>query len=79
MYMGEYQRLYRIIPKTIYSILNQKKLNLHGGGLSKRNFIHIDDVSIATLKIMTLGKNGEAYHGFRRYNGFHKKCGEKNM
>ena len=59
---GEYQRLYRIVPKTIFSILKNKKLNLHGGGVSKRNFIHIDDVSIATFKIMTLGKNGEAYH-----------------
>ena len=59
---GEYQRLYRIIPKTIFSILNNQKIDLHGGGLSKRNFIHIDDVSVATFKIMTLGKNGEAYH-----------------
>ena len=59
---GEHQRLYRIIPKTIFSILKQKKINLHGGGISKRNFIHIDDVLKATLKIMTLGKNGEAYH-----------------
>ena len=59
---GEYQRLYRIIPKTIFSILNKKKLNLHGGGVSKRNFIHIEDVSSATFKVMTAGKNGECYH-----------------
>jgi len=59
---GEYQRLYRIIPKTIYSILKKKKLNLDGGGISERNFIHIDDVSNATYKIMTKGKKGEIYH-----------------
>ena len=59
---GEYQRLYRIIPKTIYSILKQKKLYLDGGGLSKRNFIHIDDVSNATYKVMQRGKSGEVYH-----------------
>ena len=59
---GEYQRLYRIIPKTIYSILKKKKLNLDGGGMSERNFIHIDDVSNATYKIMTKGKKGEIYH-----------------
>ena len=59
---GEYQRLYRIVPKTIFSILKNKKINLHGGGISKRNFIHIDDVSSATFKVMTSGKNGECYH-----------------
>ena len=59
---GEHQRLYRIIPKTIYSILKNHKLRLDGGGLSKRNFIHIDDVSSATYKILKNGKNGETYH-----------------
>lgn len=59
---GEYQRIYRIIPKTIYSILKNKKLYLDGGGISKRNFIHIDDVSDATYKVMQKGKSGEVYH-----------------
>ncbi len=59
---GEHQRLYRIIPKTIFSILKRKKLNLHGGGSSKRNFIHIDDVSNAIFKVMLKGKKGECYH-----------------
>ena len=59
---GEYQRLYRIIPKTIISILKKTKLRLDGGGISKRNFIHIDDVSNATYKVIRSGKNGEIYH-----------------
>ena len=59
---GEHQRLYRIIPKTIFSILKKKKINLHGGGSSKRNFIHIDDVSDAIFKVMLKGKIGECYH-----------------
>ena len=59
---GEYQRLYRLIPKTIFCILKNKKLNLEGGGTSKRNFIHIDDVSSATYKIMLKGKSSEIYH-----------------
>jgi dTDP-glucose 4,6-dehydratase len=59
---GEHQRLYRIIPKTIISILKKEKLKLDGGGFSKRNFIHIDDVSEATYKIIKSGKNGEIYH-----------------
>ena len=59
---GEYQKLYRIIPKTIYSILNKKKIYLHGGGKSKRNFIHIDDVSNAILLLLKKGKIGNTYH-----------------
>ena len=59
---GEHQRLYRIIPKTIISILRKEKFKLDGGGNSKRNFIHIDDVSEATYKIIQKGKNGEIYH-----------------
>ena len=59
---GEHQRLYRIVPKTIISILKKEKFKLDGGGKSKRNFIHIDDVSEATFKIIEKGKNGEIYH-----------------
>jgi len=59
---GEYQRLYRIIPKTIFSILKKNKLQLDGGGISKRNFIHIDDVSDATYKIINRGVSGQTYH-----------------
>ena len=38
---GPGQQLYRIIPRTILSMLTGRKMNLHGGGLSKRSFIHI--------------------------------------
>ena len=31
--------------------IKKKKLKLDGGGVSERNFIHIDDVSSATLKL----------------------------
>ena len=59
---GEYQRLYRIVPKVIYSALTGKKLPLQGGGKSLRSFIHIDDVSEALLKIIKDGNPGESYH-----------------
>jgi len=59
---GEGQQLYRIIPKTILSILTGQKVMLHGGGYSERSFIHIDDVSDATYKIGKNGVNGETYH-----------------
>ena len=56
---GPHQQLYRIIPKTIISILSGKKLELHGGGKSLRSFIHIHDVSDATYHVASLGKSGE--------------------
>jgi len=59
---GAGQQLYRIIPRTILFILMGKKIQLHGGGMSTRSFIHIDDVSDATWKIMLSGRNGDSYH-----------------
>lgn len=59
---GPGQQLYRIIPKTIMSIMMGHKLPLHGGGWSERSFIHIDDVSAATQAIGESGINGSTYH-----------------
>ena len=59
---GPGQQLYRIIPRTILYIRLGKTLMLHGGGASERSFIHIDDVSDATLRIALDGRSGEAYH-----------------
>lgn len=59
---GPGQQLYRIIPRTILFILLGRKLQLHGGGVSTRSFIHMRDVSEATWKIMLDGQNGETYH-----------------
>jgi dTDP-glucose 4,6-dehydratase len=59
---GPGQQLYRIIPRTILSILTGKKLQLHGGGHSKRSFIHFRDVANATQKIALQGVSGETYH-----------------
>ncbi len=59
---GPGQKLYRIIPRAVFYIKQGKKLQLHGGGHSERSFIHIDDVSQATLKIALGGMIGETYH-----------------
>jgi dTDP-glucose 4,6-dehydratase len=59
---GPCQQLYRIIPRTILFILLGRKLQLHGGGVSTRSFIHIRDVCDATYKIMLNGQNGNDYH-----------------
>ena len=61
-FYGPHQQLYRIIPKTIISVLNNSILNLHGGGKSVRAFIHADDVSNGILKMVKTGRLGEVYH-----------------
>jgi dTDP-glucose 4,6-dehydratase len=59
---GPGQQLYRIIPRTILFIMLGRKLQLHGGGVSTRSFIHMRDVSEATWRIAQNGRNGDTYH-----------------
>jgi dTDP-glucose 4,6-dehydratase len=59
---GPGQQLYRIIPRTIFAAMTGQKLKLDGGGLSQRVFIHMRDVSDATLKIALHGHQGATYH-----------------
>ncbi|EFL89535.1 GDP-mannose 4,6-dehydratase [Ahrensia sp. R2A130] len=59
---GPGQQLYRIIPRTVYAAMTGEKLRLDGGGKSVRVFIHMRDVSDATLKIAMAGTNGDTYH-----------------
>lgn len=59
---GEGQQLYRIVPKTITKILKNEKIILDGGGMSKRSFVHINDISEGYFKILEKGKIGESYH-----------------
>ncbi len=59
---GPGQQLYRIIPRTIVAAVGGQKLKLDGGGKSVRVFIHMTDVSDATLKIAEKGTLGETYH-----------------
>jgi dTDP-glucose 4,6-dehydratase len=59
---GPGQQLYRIVPRTIVAAMTGQKLRLDGGGKSVRVFIHINDVSDATLKIARNGTVGNSYH-----------------
>lgn len=59
---GPGQQLYRIVPRTIVAALGGRKLKLDGGGTSMRVFIHMQDVSDATLRIALGGKPGDTYH-----------------
>ncbi len=59
---GPGQQLYRIIPRTIFCILSGEKLRLQGGGTSVRSFIHMRDVSQATIAAARRGTPGSVYH-----------------
>ena len=59
---GPHQQLYRIIPRTVVYAKCGRKINLHGGGKSRRAFIHAHDVADATWKAAEKGVAGEVYH-----------------
>ncbi len=59
---GPGQQLYRIIPRTILFIMLGRRLQLHGGGHSRRSFIHMQDVSDATWNIAKNAPAGGTYH-----------------
>ena len=59
---GPGQQLYRIIPRAVLRLLRGETLDLHGGGVSQRSFVHIADVADATLRVMLHGEPGEIYH-----------------
>jgi dTDP-glucose 4,6-dehydratase len=59
---GPGQQLYRIVPRTIVAAMTGQKLRLDGGGKSVRVFIHMSDVSDATLRIARKGTVGDTYH-----------------
>ena len=61
-FYGETQPMYRIIPKTIISIIKEEKLPLHGSGNSSRSFIYIDDFCEAIYKAISKSKIGEIYN-----------------
>jgi len=52
----------KVIPKFICQLIDGKKITLHGSGTSRRNFIHVDDVSTAYETILLHGKIGEIYN-----------------
>jgi dTDP-glucose 4,6-dehydratase len=59
---GPGQQLYRIVPRTILFALTGQTLQLHGGGVSTRSFIHMRDVCDATYRVAMRGRVGHTYH-----------------
>jgi len=58
---GKHQQLFKIIPRTAIYLKQRKKIQLHGGGVSQKCFIHIKDVVRGLLLAVEQGKPG-TYH-----------------
>ncbi len=59
---GMGQKDYRIFPNFISNILNKKKLNIYGSGNQTRTYCYISDAMEGFIRVMCLGKSGNAYN-----------------
>jgi len=59
---GPKQHPEKLIPKLIYSILNNKKLPIYGKGNNSREWIYVTDHCKALIKVFKKGKIGEFYN-----------------
>ena len=59
---GPRQHPEKLIPKMIYSILNNKPLPIYGKGFNSREWIYVDDHCNALELIFRKGKIGEFYN-----------------
>ena len=61
-FYGEGQQLYRVIPKSILSILNGKIFTIDGNGESLRSFIHSDDICSAFKALLFKSQPKKEYN-----------------
>lgn len=59
---GAHQQLFKIIPRSIIYMRLGRKIELHGGGVAVKSYIHIRDVSRGELAAMEQGRPGTIYH-----------------
>lgn len=59
---GARQPLFKIIPRTAIYLRLGKKIELHGGGVAVKSYIHIRDISNGELAILEKGQAGRTYH-----------------
>lgn len=59
---GARQQLFKIIPRSVIYIRSGRAIELHGGGVAVKSYIHIRDVSRGELAIMDRGRTGRIYH-----------------
>lgn len=59
---GNRQYKEKLIPKFINLLLENKKCSIHGQGITRRNFIHVDDVCNAIITVLTKGELNNVYN-----------------
>jgi dTDP-glucose 4,6-dehydratase len=59
---GARQQLFKIIPRSVIYVKLGKKIELHGGGVAVKSYIHIRDISRGELAILDRGTVGQIYH-----------------
>ncbi|MBI2358603.1 MAG: GDP-mannose 4,6-dehydratase [Deltaproteobacteria bacterium] len=59
---GAHQQLHKIIPRSVVYLKLRKPIELHGGGVAVKSYIHIRDVSRGEFAAMERGEAGAIYH-----------------
>jgi dTDP-glucose 4,6-dehydratase len=59
---GARQQLFKIIPRCAIYLKVGKQIELHGGGVAVKSYIHIRDISRGELAILEHGQVGQLYH-----------------
>lgn len=59
---GARQQLFKIIPRSVIYLKLGKKIELHGGGVAVKSYIHIRDISRGELSVLEKGQLGQIYH-----------------
>ena len=59
---GPQQYPEKVVPLFITQILNENPVTIHGDGATRRNFVHVDDVSRAVALILDKGEVGKTYN-----------------
>jgi len=59
---GMKQNDYRIFPNFMSNLLNSKELQIYGSGKQTRTYCYITDAMEGFLRVICLGKSGEAYN-----------------
>lgn len=57
----EGQQLHRVVPRALIYAKKGKKLQLHGGGVAKKSYLHGDDLS-AAIELIFSAPLGEVYN-----------------
>uniref|UniRef100_A0A803TNJ6 dTDP-D-glucose 4,6-dehydratase n=1 Tax=Anolis carolinensis TaxID=28377 RepID=A0A803TNJ6_ANOCA len=61
-FVQSYWEKYKVIPKFISLLQQNRKCCIHGSGLQRRNFLYASDAADAFLTILKKGQPGEIYN-----------------